>query len=816
MADAFTPRFVDLVRNYTTTVGTGDFVLGPAVNGYAGFGAALNAGDAFYYSCVGVDKPAETEVGRGRLTATGSISRDPIGGTKTNFSSGTKSLALIAASEWFDKADAALGAVSVVVDRGALAAATGASTYLCESGREGRFVFDPADLSAAVAADSAQGIFIAPASDPAGAGGAWVRRWEGPIDPAWFGIVEGDAAGANAVANDAAWISLASALAALAVNSLNNRRGVWDVRFGIGHYEFSAPLDCNFGSITISGRGSGKDAGAITRLKFIGSTGIRIQNTDTSGGSIKDSVAHTGAGFSVVRDISIEGDYTILEAENHGIHARAPVYLGNVQVRYFAGDGVRLEGNANGGTADSSIVRGVRVFNCRNGFYSDGADANVISFSGCMASSNRQWGYWESGFLGNHYSACHAATNGLTDSHSTPSMVSYGGNLYYVIAGQEAWCSANPPSGVNSDNQGWAYKAGGNVTSTHPAWAAGTIYRAGGSFYTDNINAPTVLSGCYAESDQPLAQISWPAIVIGGILSDYVWKGSSGLVQSMGGSATSPSVRFNYPVGTANNQVTDENFGASFGTNNGTKTALQMSGSVTAPSAHRLKYSGADIRWDYGNLDSAVAFWITGPNTSVQFGTGVSWAHGFHAPALFVSGFNTNGNIAQARRLVIDTAAPTGGNHGQGEFCLYRGGANPGLIGWQCTGGGSPGTWAAHYSGYSLGPIGYQAGAGGAVTQATSKSAGVTKNVLCGQITMNAAALAAGAMASFTVTNNQVAATDAIILNLQSGSAAAGAYRHWVDKVSAGSFVVAVENRSAGSLSEALVFNFAVVKAVAA
>ena len=77
MAD-FQPRFVDLVRNYSTTVGTGAFVLGPAVNGFTGFGSALQAGDSFYYSAIGVDKPTEREVGRGTLQANGTILRSPI------------------------------------------------------------------------------------------------------------------------------------------------------------------------------------------------------------------------------------------------------------------------------------------------------------------------------------------------------------------------------------------------------------------------------------------------------------------------------------------------------------------------------------------------------------------------------------------------------------------------------------------------------------------------------------------------------------------------------------------------------------------
>ena len=48
MADAFTPRFVDLVRNITTTSGTGNFTLGSPVSGFSSFGDAIKPGDPFY------------------------------------------------------------------------------------------------------------------------------------------------------------------------------------------------------------------------------------------------------------------------------------------------------------------------------------------------------------------------------------------------------------------------------------------------------------------------------------------------------------------------------------------------------------------------------------------------------------------------------------------------------------------------------------------------------------------------------------------------------------------------------------------------
>ena len=115
MADAFTPRFVDLVRNYTSTVGTGNFVLGPAATGFTSFASALQPGESFYYSVIGFDKPGEREIGRGTLNADRTISRDPLNGMLTQFTGGTKLIALVTAAEWYEKVQAAGGQTSVQV-----------------------------------------------------------------------------------------------------------------------------------------------------------------------------------------------------------------------------------------------------------------------------------------------------------------------------------------------------------------------------------------------------------------------------------------------------------------------------------------------------------------------------------------------------------------------------------------------------------------------------------------------------------------------------------------------------------------------------
>lgn len=107
---------------------------------------------------------------------------------------------------------------------------------------------------------------------------------------------------------------------------------------------------------------------------------------------------------------------------------------------------------------------------------------------------------------------------------------------------------------------------------------------------------------------------------------------------------------------------------------------------------------------------------------------------------------------------------------------------------------------------------GYATGAGGAVTQLTSRTTGVTLNKACGAITLFTAAGSATA-ASFTVTNSFVAATDCIVVSVKSSTT--NKYNAFVTAVGAGSFEITF-NTTGGTTSDAPVFNFAVIKAVAA
>ena len=112
---------------------------------------------------------------------------------------------------------------------------------------------------------------------------------------------------------------------------------------------------------------------------------------------------------------------------------------------------------------------------------------------------------------------------------------------------------------------------------------------------------------------------------------------------------------------------------------------------------------------------------------------------------------------------------------------------------------------------YATTEIGYSAAAQGTVTQATSKSTAVTLNKSAGQITMNNASLATATNATFTLNNSTISANDAVILTISGGQTTAGSYNVFANSLAAGSVSITLRNISGGSLSEAIVINFAII-----
>lgn len=110
--------------------------------------------------------------------------------------------------------------------------------------------------------------------------------------------------------------------------------------------------------------------------------------------------------------------------------------------------------------------------------------------------------------------------------------------------------------------------------------------------------------------------------------------------------------------------------------------------------------------------------------------------------------------------------------------------------------------------------LGYTTDAQGTVTQLTDKSTAVTLNKSAGRITMNNASLTTATNATFTLNNSFVSANDTVVLTISGGQATPGSYNVFANALTAGSVSISLRNISGGTLSEAVVINFALIHCV--
>ena len=244
------------------------------------------------------------------------------------------------------------------------------------------------------------------------------------------------------------------------------------------------------------------------------------------------------SGTSVIKGLHLVGGYahgTTAKAEYHGIHLRCMAAVEDCFIRGFQGDEIHIRGDTNlGNNTNISCVSRTTVELCRNGVLLQGGDANACSFMHLNVNSNRRWGIFDASFLGNSFFGCHSATNGAQASSGPslcpPNRCVYNGNVYALKHGEDAWGSANPPSGTTANNQGWWYVAGGSAAAwlNMVARTSGRTYRSGGSYAAIDPNNRSVFLGCYSEGDMAPNQLyGWSAIYGGlhecGVRGQATW-----------------------------------------------------------------------------------------------------------------------------------------------------------------------------------------------------------------------------------------------------------------------------------------------------
>jgi hypothetical protein len=553
----FTPKFVDLVRNLTAITGTGPVTLGSAVNGFTSLAAAVSVGEQFYYCIQGLDMPSEREVGRGPMQANGTVARQPISGTLTNFTTGAKTIAMVAAAEWFARLEGVAngggvgGVLFDVATRTALAARTPRSggVQLTEAGREGLFTFDAANLAARVAADPRQGVCVAPASDPTGASGAWVRTVDGACNVRWFGAV-GDGVTDDLPAFTAALAYLKSR-APTHNGALFKATAKLYVPTPARHYYLSSTLNVHQ-TVHIFGDGSGAPNTQGTMLRFGDNcSGIVLNDYRTLGeglgsvgdasGSIVEGLFLNGGnfGYNSATGAFVGGDGT--STSGHGIRIRATgCTVRDIAGQFWAGDLVNINatsgaGGASEGNANNWTVRNIwGMYNDGSALGVYGSDANAGTSENVNGIQNRIACINDRSFLGNNtHITPHARDNGVvcsTGLNSPTGVCSHGGANYAVVQGQEAAASTTVPG---TNGQVWHQCVA--TTPFAKPWVTGMTWVAGGPYLTSHTNANgcSVFVSAYAEAAQGPVQAYSPTRFIGGLLAEvgftsYVGSGGQG------------------------------------------------------------------------------------------------------------------------------------------------------------------------------------------------------------------------------------------------------------------------------------------------
>jgi len=623
--------------------------------------------------------------------------------------------------------------------------AHGDTRVLTEAGREGRFVFDSSNLSAKVTADTAQGIYVAPASDTTGATGAWVRKFSGAVNVKWFGA-KGDS-------NDTASTGTDDTAAIQAAMDFIYAVGGGTLYFPEGYYKHSAYL-------TIK---------ANTALTGAGRTSTKLVSAyaGTAGATAGETVRNGSAIYS-----------------DNPINGNNPIYI---EISYI---GFKNSNAANAGAAFyDQCGTFINVHHCRFERFKYGVVFDQTELADIDLCDFR---------LQNANGACIWLVNGTA---LNPAAISGFTNRISINR-----CQINGPATVNGilDDGGYSHAFTDNnynACLNHIKMAGASSFNIRGGEFEGPTNATVEISatsssgqgvgGCYGAIQGCMLSSGTATYNIN------ILAGSNVTVRDCQQAGTATLIS-----GAANTRLTIS--GNNLGSGNSANITDNQRGKHRDDrlrSAIMTNFSLAELTLNVDYVPSflrctrTTAQTVTIPDDTallVPVGT-VAWFEQSTAAGTVTvaagAGVTITGTLVTTGQYQAIEAIKTAANTWQCKLLT---------TGYTSNGGG----------------VGYATGAGGTVTQATSKATGVTLNKICGQITLNAAALAADTIVSFTLTDSMIAAGDVLILNHVSGGTL-GAYGLNA-AAAAGSATIHVRNLTAASLSEAVVIGFAVVKAVTA
>lgn len=192
------------------------------------------------------------------------------------------------------------------------------------------------------------------------------------------------------------------------------------------------------------------------------------------------------------------------DLNKHGIRTNSQIYINNVYVEGFDGDGLHMSAcsivpngnNNNYGNCNNSTIIDLKVDGVTNGVFMEGCDVNKIKFYGLDATGCRRWMSFDNGMLGNDYYSPHSGGNG-----SASLSVIYGGKYYAAVPGHDSYFQDAADSNYNKQpdiNLGTYWIEVPPMANTG-AWSPTTRYYSGGPIAVVGPNAWTNIYNAYTE-----------------------------------------------------------------------------------------------------------------------------------------------------------------------------------------------------------------------------------------------------------------------------------------------------------------------------
>lgn len=362
-------------------------------------------------------------------------------------------------------------------------------------------------------------------------------------------------------------------------------------------------------------------------------------------------------------------------------------------------DFVTITGNVNFWcVTDSSFY-----YNAMDGLHVSFSDGNAGYAAHIDVSGNGRWGIRDQSFLGNMYVQVQSANDGRASNAANKRFsggVTHAGYWYYAKLGyigvtpMPNWGAVAPTPGAS--NAAWELYGGDGTWTTDgwnfPDWVSGYHYEPSGCYASDNVNARNLWNSCYIEGGTWPAQFNGKDIIIGGLMQNtFIGAGSNLLNDGVWYNPVytgSRSHDFSVGIGSGTTGgyegVGESILGWKDGLYNktyGLRTDTYESGQT---------YAGSNWAWA---IDRGIyGHWIRSGQTSKYYGRSTTAA--VPAGSMVFHSFFT-GSDGDCRQIDFMDAVPTTGTWAKGDYVKNRNATVGQPKGWQCTVGGSPGTWVS-------------------------------------------------------------------------------------------------------------------------